>query len=163
MTHTEIVTILNPAGVEPHPSRYTHTDVDGDRLLISTADINGEPGLYFRTDSNGSSVPLGDMPALLAKIPVISAAAIEETGGKPADPEPDLRATLATLVSRWREMAESSDQRAVKFANGTLSELCTDRAHRLRRAAEDIETVLRTGLVPHDLMTDAELERHGPT
>jgi hypothetical protein len=81
MTHTEIVTILNPtpAGAVPHPSRYSHTDVDGDRLLISTALFDdGAPGLYFRTDPNGSSVPLTELPALIAQLQVIADASITE-------------------------------------------------------------------------------------
>jgi hypothetical protein len=81
MTRTEIVTILNPtpAGAVPHPSKYSHTDVDGDRLLISTALFDdGTPGLYFRTDPNGSSVPLTDLPALIAQLQVIADASTAE-------------------------------------------------------------------------------------
>ncbi|MFI5831032.1 hypothetical protein ACIA6C_27925 [Streptomyces sp. NPDC051578] len=73
MTHTEIITILPPAGAAPHPSRYSHTDMDGDRLLISTALFDdGTPGIYFRTDPNGSGVPLADLPALIAQLQVIA-------------------------------------------------------------------------------------------
>lgn len=81
MTHTEIVTILSPtpAGAVPHPSRYSHTDVDGDRLLISTALFeDGTPGLYFRTDPNGSSVPLAELPALITQLQVIADASNAE-------------------------------------------------------------------------------------
>jgi hypothetical protein len=81
MPRTEIVTILNPtpAGAVPHPSRYSHTDVDGDRLLISTALFeDGTPGLYFRTDANGSSVPLTELPALIAQLQVIADASTAE-------------------------------------------------------------------------------------
>lgn len=85
MTHTEIITILNPtpAGAIPHDSAFKHTDIDGDRLLISTARFDdGTPGLYFRTDPNGSSLPLADLPALIAQLQVIvdaaTAAATEE-------------------------------------------------------------------------------------
>lgn len=46
MTHTEIITVLAPAGAIPHPSRFHHTDIDGDRLLISTALApDGTPGV----------------------------------------------------------------------------------------------------------------------
>lgn len=81
MPQTEIVTILSPAprGAVPHPSRYLHTDVDGDRLLISTALFpDGAPGLYFRTDPNGSSIPLTELPALIAQLQVIAEAATAE-------------------------------------------------------------------------------------
>ncbi|MFJ3200971.1 hypothetical protein [Streptomyces sp. NPDC086989] len=79
MTHTEIITILPPAGAIPHPSRYSHSDEDGDRLLISTALLNdGTPGIYFRTDPNGSGVPLTDLDALIAQLHVIAAASRTE-------------------------------------------------------------------------------------
>ncbi|MFF2964285.1 hypothetical protein ACFVT1_36585 [Streptomyces sp. NPDC057963] len=81
MGHAEIVTILNPtpAGAVPHPSRYLHADADGDRLLISTAKFDdGTPGLYFRTDPNGSSVPLTELPVLIAQLQVIADAATAE-------------------------------------------------------------------------------------
>jgi hypothetical protein len=70
----EHIVILPPGG---EPPEYKHTDVDGDRLLIITADINGTPGVYFRTTPNGCSVPLSEMPALLAELQVIMAAAKE--------------------------------------------------------------------------------------
>jgi len=76
---TEIVTILRPAGAIPHPSRYSHTDVDGDRLLISTALFDdGTPGIYFRTDPNGSSVPLAELSGLIAQLQVIADASRDE-------------------------------------------------------------------------------------
>ena len=75
MPRTEIITILAPAGAIPHPSRFTHTDPDGDRLLISTALLDdGTPGIYFRTDPNGSGLPLSELPALLAQLPLIAEA-----------------------------------------------------------------------------------------
>lgn len=68
-----------PAGAIPHESAYKHTDIDGDRLLISTALMPGNvPGIYFRTDPNGSSVPLTDLPALIAQLQVIAEAAQAE-------------------------------------------------------------------------------------
>jgi hypothetical protein len=36
-----------------------------------------------------------------------------------------------------------------------------ERNHTLRTAAADVRDVLRTGRIPHPLMTDAELEQHG--
>ncbi|WP_063735591.1 hypothetical protein [Streptomyces sp. RTd22] len=77
------MTDMRIAFVQPdQPPRYHHTDVDGDRLLITTADIPGTgPGVYFKTDPNGSSVPVADLPALIGKLTAIEAAArgTEET------------------------------------------------------------------------------------
>jgi hypothetical protein len=68
-----------PSGVVPHESAYRHTDVDGDRLLISTALFDdGTPGIYFRTDSNGSSIPLTELPTLIAQLQVIAEASQAE-------------------------------------------------------------------------------------
>jgi hypothetical protein len=79
MARTEIITVLAPAGEEPHPSRYSHTDVDGDRLLISSAVMPGNvPGIYFRTDPDGSSVPVTELHALIAQLQVIAEVAKEE-------------------------------------------------------------------------------------
>jgi hypothetical protein len=39
------------------------------------------PGIYFRTDPNGSSVPLSELPALIAQLQVIAEAAQAEAGG----------------------------------------------------------------------------------
>jgi hypothetical protein len=74
-TPTVIVTVI-----DPQPPRYHHTDVEGDRLLITTADIPGAgKGVYFKTDPNGSSVPLAEVPALIAKLQEIAAAAGEQS------------------------------------------------------------------------------------
>ncbi|MFJ5644123.1 hypothetical protein [Streptomyces sp. NPDC093223] len=68
-----------PAGAIPHDSAFKHTDVDGDRLLISTAIFNdGTPGIYFRTDPDGSSLPLADLPRLIAQLQVIADASQAE-------------------------------------------------------------------------------------
>ena len=72
-----------PAGAVPHESAYKHTDVDGDRLLISTALYDdGTPGIHFRTDPNGSSVPLTELPALMAQLQVIADASQAEADEK---------------------------------------------------------------------------------
>lgn len=76
---TVISVILAPAGAIPHESAYKHTDSDGDRLLISTALLDdGTPGLYFRTDPNGSGVPLTELPELIAQLQVIAEASKAE-------------------------------------------------------------------------------------
>ncbi|MGW7688906.1 exonuclease domain-containing protein [Streptomyces asiaticus] len=72
----------------------------------------------------------------------------------PLTPERKVRAAMAELVERWAPLARCSDD---------LPEMGRGRAHAYRKAADDVLTVLRTGRVPHDLMTDAELEQHGTT
>jgi hypothetical protein len=76
----EIHMVLHqPAGTVPHESAYKHTDVDGDRLLISTALFDdGTPGIYFRTDPNGSSISLAELPGLIAQLQVIADASRAE-------------------------------------------------------------------------------------
>lgn len=79
MPELRIALITPPAGAQPHPSRYAHTDIDGDRLLIATALMpDNVPGIYFRTDPNGSSVPLTDLPGLIAQLQIIAEAAQQE-------------------------------------------------------------------------------------
>ncbi|MFE9064854.1 exonuclease domain-containing protein [Streptomyces violaceusniger] len=72
----------------------------------------------------------------------------------PLTPERKLRAAFADLVERWTPMGLCDDD-APAMAHG--------RAHAYRKAAADVRNVLRTGLPPHDLMTDAELEKYGAT
>ncbi|MET7975821.1 hypothetical protein ABZW44_22800 [Streptomyces mirabilis] len=75
----EIRMILQPTGAVPHESAFKHTDVDGDRLLISTALFDdGTPGIYFRTDPNGSSISLADLPALIVQLQAIAKASQAE-------------------------------------------------------------------------------------
>ncbi|MEW1638612.1 hypothetical protein AB0469_31710 [Streptomyces sp. NPDC093801] len=89
---------LTPTGVIPHPSRFTHTDPDGDRLLISTAVFDdGTPGIYFRTDPNGSGLPLTDLERLLAQLQVIAAASREEAAE--AQPEEELEAACLRAMA----------------------------------------------------------------
>ncbi|MFD5491543.1 hypothetical protein ACFWH4_01040 [Streptomyces sp. NPDC127091] len=82
----------------------------------------------------------------------------------PAQMETDLRATLAALADRYDEMAErlTAGHPTTFYARFTVAqERQAERAHTLRRAAADLREALRTGRIPHDLMTDAELEQHG--
>jgi hypothetical protein len=55
---------------------YAHTDVDGDRLLVAPAVFlahgNEQPGIYFRTSPNGSSIHLDDLPAFIARLSTIA-------------------------------------------------------------------------------------------
>ncbi|MFD5709525.1 hypothetical protein ACFWHW_03870 [Streptomyces pharetrae] len=74
------------------------------------------------------------------------------------------RATLTTLADRWEQMADHGDVAIGTFngpAAATLDAEVGERGRTYRKAAADIRDVLRTGRVPHDLMTDAELEQHG--
>ncbi|MFG3050352.1 hypothetical protein ACGFZP_05260 [Kitasatospora sp. NPDC048239] len=57
----EIISVITPTGDDG----WKYTDVDGDRIAVFTADINGTPGVYFRTDPNGSSIPLADLDAFV--------------------------------------------------------------------------------------------------
>ncbi|MFD0358274.1 hypothetical protein ACFVHW_31775 [Streptomyces sp. NPDC127110] len=87
---TDIRIAIAPAGAVPHPSRFTHTDTDGDRLLISTALLDdGTPGLYFRTDPNGSGLPLTDLDRLLAQLQVIAAASRDEAAEARTEENPE--------------------------------------------------------------------------
>lgn len=59
--------------VDPQPPKYTHTDPDGDRLLITTANIPGQgAGVYFRTDQTGCGVPVAEIPALIERLKEIA-------------------------------------------------------------------------------------------
>jgi DNA polymerase-3 subunit epsilon len=79
-------------------------------------------------------------------------------------PVADLLAALTTLAERYEEMAE----RAPKHPETLYIDPLTpaeraqhERGATYRSAAADIRDVLRTGRIPHGLMTDAELEQYG--
>ncbi|MFI0192051.1 AAA family ATPase [Streptomyces sp. NPDC017082] len=74
--------------------------------------------------------------------------------------------TLTTLAERWEQMAQG----APDFGDGLFVDEATpaqtgqhERATTYRKSATDLLDVLRTGRVPHDLMTDAELDGTGNT
>ncbi|MBL3808475.1 hypothetical protein [Streptomyces sp. BRB081] len=78
--------------------------------------------------------------------------------------EAAVRATLATLADRYAEMAGQHADRLPSdfFASFTpAQERVAERAHVLRMVAHDLRDVLRTGRIPHGLMTDAELNEYG--
>ncbi|WP_432053671.1 hypothetical protein [Streptomyces sp. bgisy022] len=82
----------------------------------------------------------------------------------PTRAETDLRTALATLADRWEEHADalSAGLPTGFYAHFTeAQERQATRAPAYRKAAADLRDVLRTGRIPHDLMTDAELEQHG--
>ncbi|MEV7975360.1 hypothetical protein [Streptomyces sp. NPDC086519] len=96
-------------------------------------------------------------------------AALTHTGpgyNPAATRETDLHAPLTTLAERWEQMAKAGPD----FGDELLIDEPTpvqlqqhERATTYRRAADDIRDVLRTGRIPHGLMTDAELEQYGRT
>ncbi|MEU8805036.1 hypothetical protein [Streptomyces anthocyanicus] len=68
-----------PEQYKPDPDgrpTYAHTDVDGDRLLVAPAVYlaHGQenPGIYFRTSLNGSSIPVTALPAFVARLSTIA-------------------------------------------------------------------------------------------
>lgn len=78
--------------------------------------------------------------------------------------EVNLRAALTTLAERWEQMAgPAPDPSEGLFVDEvTPAESARiERAHTYRTAASDLRDVLRTGRIPHPLMTDAELEQYG--
>lgn len=78
--------------------------------------------------------------------------------------EAALRATLTTLADRWEQMAgPKPDPSEGLFVDepGPFERARIERAATYREVAADIRDVLRTGLLPHGLMTDAELAQHG--
>lgn len=79
----------------------------------------------------------------------------------PLTSERKVRAGLGDLADRWEEMAASAEARADDIGDGVLAATNDARGRTYRRAARDLRDVLRTGRMPHDLMTDAELEQHG--
>jgi hypothetical protein len=88
-----------------------------------------------------------DVPALLAEIQ-------------------QLRSTLTTLADRWDQMATTGDAAIGTFpgpAAATIDAEVGERGRTYRKAASDVRDTLRTGRIPHDLMTDAELDEHGTT
>lgn len=67
----------------PHHTEYRHTDIGGNRLLIGTDVMPGNaPAVFFRTNAKGSSVPVKDLPALIAQLQVIADAATAECEAK---------------------------------------------------------------------------------
>ena len=82
----------------------------------------------------------------------------------PLTTERKMRALLDDLASRWEQLAgPAPDPDEGLFVDEpTAAEVGQIRyAHAYRTAASDLRDVLRTGRIPHPLMTDAELEQHG--
>lgn len=82
----------------------------------------------------------------------------------PLTEERKVRALLGELADRWEQIAgPTPDPSEGLFVDEvTPAESArVERNHTYRTAASDLRDVLRTGLIPHALMTDAELEQHG--
>lgn len=84
----------------------------------------------------------------------------------PFTPERQLRTTLNELAERWEQMAKA----APDLGDSLLVDEPTpvqlrqiERAAVYRRAARDLRDVLRSGRIPHGLLTDVELDKHGAT
>ncbi|MBI0296746.1 hypothetical protein JBE04_20355 [Streptomyces sp. PRKS01-29] len=78
--------------------------------------------------------------------------------------ETDLRVALTTLAERWEQMADRAPEHPKYLYIDPLTPAQRDehaRGAAYRKAASDLRDVLRTGRIPHDLLTDAELETHG--
>lgn len=78
--------------------------------------------------------------------------------------EASLRASLTTLAERWEQMAGPApdpDEGLFVDEPSPAEYARVERAATYRTAAADLRDVLRTGVLPHPLMTDAELEQHG--
>ena len=79
----------------------------------------------------------------------------------------DQSATLSalnTLAERWERMGKAAPELGddLFIDEPTPVQLAQhERAATYRRAAADLREVLVSGRIPHDLMTDAELEQHG--
>jgi hypothetical protein len=73
-------------------------------------------------------------------------------------------AALTTLAERWEQMASPAPDPSEGLFVDEVTPADTariERAHTYRTNARDLREVLRTGQIPHDLMTDAELDQHG--
>jgi hypothetical protein len=78
--------------------------------------------------------------------------------------EARLRVVLTTLADRWEQLAgPAPDPSEGLFVDEVTPAEASriERAATYRAAASDLRDVLRTGLPPHGLMTDAGLEQHG--
>lgn len=82
----------------------------------------------------------------------------------PLTEERKVRSLLDDLASRWEQMANAGPD----FGDELLIDEPTplqlqqrERAHTYKTAASDLRDALRTGQIPHPLMTDAELEQYG--
>lgn len=69
----------------------------------------------------------------------------------------DRNITLATLADRWGQMADHWEARADELGEGVVAATRDARGRTYRKAARDLREVLTAGRIPHDLMTDAEL------
>lgn len=76
--------------------------------------------------------------------------------------ERKVRAAFADLAARWESMAPKPPLGDLFVDEVTPAEAHkVARDHTYRQAAADVRDVLRTGLPPHGLMTDAELDQYG--
>lgn len=75
---TEIIAFVEPA---PPRAPYVYTDVDGDGLAVHKAVIPDlGPGVNIITAQHGASIPLADIPALIAGIWGVAEIAAADAG-----------------------------------------------------------------------------------
>lgn len=75
----------------------------------------------------------------------------------------DLRAAFADLADQWEQLAASMSAQADHLRGPGAAEaalIARSAARTYRAAASDVRDVLRTGLIPRELLTDAELQQH---
>jgi len=80
--------------------------------------------------------------------------------------EANLPTVLGTLAERWEQEAATAEATIGHFkgpAAATLDAEVSERARIYRQAAADLRDVLRTGLIPHDLMTRTERQQRDAT
>ncbi|MCX4697046.1 hypothetical protein [Streptomyces sp. NBC_01373] len=91
----------------------------------------------------------------------------ERAARRGAKPEAGRRAAhiaLTTLADRWKQMggpAPDPDEGLFVDEPSPAEYARVERAATYREVAADLLETLRTGQIPHPLMTDAELEQHG--
>ncbi|MFD5798646.1 hypothetical protein ACFWIO_34970 [Streptomyces diastatochromogenes] len=125
-----------------------------DRIGVATNPA-GDPLAVFgggeqdRADAAFVAAARTDVPALVAEVRRLQAR----------------EAAFTTLAERWQQMADHGDVAIGSFdgpAAATLDAEVGERGRTYRKAAADVRDVLAAGRIPHDLMTDDELDVAAP-
>ncbi|MGW4493842.1 hypothetical protein [Streptomyces sp. NPDC004376] len=151
--------------------KNTALDVDGDEFVDAAlyTDRHGDTWKYLGGIEEFLHVKRADEEVPVAGPNIVrhceDAATIARDFG-PMVPAPGmaLHVALTTLAERWEQMADHGDATVGAFdgpAAATIDAEVAERGRVYRKAAADVREVLRTGRIPHDLMTDAELDEHG--
>lgn len=134
----------------------TITAVDGTDALAFVIVRPGktEGGVEIEAVANGMDKP--------GAAYVLRHVANQWDGGQ-ADQSATLTA-LNLLADRWQQLADQGDTAIGHFEGPAAAQLDAEVAERgrtYRKAVADLREVLVSGRIPHDLMTEAELEQHG--